>query len=138
MGQSGLTTGLALYEDLKALRRLWAGDRADQDNARQSVVTGVTFGEEGDIPVADLEAAQRHGCPVAWADAYPGVFHKERGLAVRRPLAWELEFLEACLRAVPEFLARRQQGDPGREEITVSVASGPLQLGLTWVVEEAV
>ena len=39
MGQSGLTTGLALYEDLEPLRRLWAGDRADEDNARQSVAT---------------------------------------------------------------------------------------------------
>jgi hypothetical protein len=28
MGQSGLTTGLALYEDLEALRRLWAGEEA--------------------------------------------------------------------------------------------------------------
>ena len=36
MGQSGLTTGLALYEDLKALRRMWAGDRGDEDNARQT------------------------------------------------------------------------------------------------------
>jgi hypothetical protein len=41
MGQSGLTTGLALYEDLKALRRLWAGEWADEGNARQSVATTV-------------------------------------------------------------------------------------------------
>jgi hypothetical protein len=61
MGQSGLTMGLALYEDLEALRRLWAGDRADEDNARQAVGTSVTFGEEWDIPVADLEAAKWSG-----------------------------------------------------------------------------
>jgi hypothetical protein len=87
MGQSGLTTGLALYKDLQALRRLWAGARADDDNARQSVVTTVTFGEEWDIPVADLEAAKEHGWPVARGDAYPEVFHKERGLSLRPPLA---------------------------------------------------
>src|SRR5262245_38722998 len=51
MGQSGLTTGLALYEDLEALRRLWAGERADEDTARQTVATSVTFGEAWDIPV---------------------------------------------------------------------------------------
>jgi hypothetical protein len=50
MGQSGLTTGLALVEDLQALRRMWAGERADEDNARQSVATTVAFGEEWDIP----------------------------------------------------------------------------------------
>ena len=136
MGQSGLELGLALYEDLGSLRRLWAGARADGDTARQSVATTVTFGEEWDIPVADLEAAKKHGWPVARADAYPEVFHKERGLSLRPPLAWELELTEGCLRAVPEFVARHPQGDPAREEVTVPVASGTLKLALAWVVED--
>ena len=136
MGQSGLTTGLALYEDLGALRRLWAGARADGGTARQSVATTVTFGEQWDIPVADLEAAQSHGWPVARADAYPEVFHKERGLALRPPLAWELELMEGCLRAVPDFVSRRRQDDPAGEEMTVPVASGQLKLALSWVVED--
>jgi tetratricopeptide (TPR) repeat protein len=136
MGQSGLTIGLALYEDLRTLRRMWAGERADEDNARQSVATTVTFGEEWDIPVADLEAAKRHGWQVARPDAYPEVFHKERGLSLRPPLAWELELMEGCLRAVPEFVARHPQGDPAREEMAVPVASGELKLALSWVVEE--
>ncbi len=136
MGQSGLTTGLALYEDLQALRRMWAGERADEDNARQSVATTVTFGEEWDIPVADLEAAQKHGWQVARPDAYPEVFHKERGLSLRPPLAWELELMEGCLRAVPAFVARHPQGDPAREEMTVPVASGELKLALSWVADK--
>jgi hypothetical protein len=136
MGQSGLTLGLALYEDLQALRRMWAGERADEDNARQSVATTVTFGEEWDIPVADLEAAKKYGWPVARADAYPEVFHKERGLSLRPPLAWELELMEGCLRAVPEFVARRKPDDPAREDVTVPAASGQLNLVLSWVGEE--
>jgi hypothetical protein len=136
MGQSGLTTGLALYEDLEALRRLWAGERADEDNARQTVGTSVTFGEEWDIPVADLEAAKKHGWQVARPDAYPEVFRKERGLSLRPPLAWELELVEGCLRVVPEFVQRRQQDDPAREEMTVPVASGQLKLVLSWVADE--
>src|SRR5262249_32264951 len=111
MGQSGLTTGLALYEDLRALRRMWAGERADEDNARESVATTVTFGEGWDIPVADLEAAKKHGWPAARADAYPEVFPKERGLSLRSPLAWELELMEGCLRAVAAFVIRRRQDD---------------------------
>lgn len=137
MGQSGLTMGLALYEDLKALRQIWASERDDDDNARQGVATTVTFGEEWDIPVTDLEAAKTHGWPVARADAYPEVFHKERGLSSRPPLAWELELMEGCLRAVPEFVARRKQDDPAKEEIIVHVASGELKLVLSWVVEDA-
>jgi hypothetical protein len=136
MGQSGLTMGLALYEDLKALWKLWASEQGDEDNARQSVATTVTFGEEWCIPVADLEAAKKHGWPVARPDAYPQVFHKERGLSLRPPLAWELELMEGCLRAVPEFVARHSQDDPATEEMTVPVASGPLKLVLSWVVDE--
>jgi len=132
MGQSGLTTGLALYEDLKALRRLWAGDD-DEENARRTVGTSVTFGEEWDIPVADLDAAKKYGWQVARPDAYPEVFHKERGMALRPPLAWELELLEGCLRAVPDFVARRKQDDPTREELTVPAVSGELKLVLSWV-----
>jgi tetratricopeptide (TPR) repeat protein len=137
MGQSGLTSGLALYENLDTLRALWAGDAGDEENARKSVGTVVTFGEEWDIPVADLDAARRHGWKVARPDAYPEVMHKERGLSCRPPLTWELELMEACLRAVPDFVRRRQHDDPTGEDMTVPVASGELTLKLSWVVEEA-
>ena len=39
------------------------------------MATSVTFGEAWDIPVADLEAAQRCGWQLARPDAYPEVFH---------------------------------------------------------------
>jgi tetratricopeptide (TPR) repeat protein len=136
MGQSGLTTGLALYENLKALRRLLAGEQSDRDNARKTVATTVTFGEEWDIPVADLEAAKKHGWQVARSDAYPEIFHKERGLSLRPPLAWELELMEGCLSTIAEFIQRRQQDDPTREEFTVPAASGDMRLVLSWVVDE--
>jgi len=136
MGQSGLTMGLALYDDPETLQRLWTRDAPDEETARESVGTSVTFGEEWGIPVADLDAARRYAWKVARPDAYPSVFHKERGLSSRPPLAWELELLEGCLRAVPDFVKRHGQGDPAREEVTVPVASGPLRLALSWVVED--
>jgi hypothetical protein len=73
---------------------------------------------------------------VAGPDAYPSVFHKERGLSMRPPLAWELELMEGCLRALPDFVGRHRQDDPARDEVTVPVASGELRLGLSWVPEE--
>src|SRR5262249_38170098 len=37
MGQSGLTTGLALYENLKVLQAMWSDDLADEESARRTV-----------------------------------------------------------------------------------------------------
>jgi hypothetical protein len=132
MGQSGLVLGLALYEELGTVRQVWEEELSHADHARQSVVTTVSFAAEAELPLADVEAARTHGWAVAGPDAYPAVFHKERGLCSRPPLAWELELLEGCLRAVPDFVRRRRQDDPTREE----VASGELRLVLSWVPEE--
>jgi hypothetical protein len=130
MGQSGWLRGLAVYEDLATIRQLWAGELSNEEHARQSVVTTVTFGAEADLPLADAEAARRHGWAVAGPEAHPAVFHKERGLSTRPPLAWELELLAGCLRAVPEFVRRRRQDDPAAEE------RGELALVLSWVQED--
>jgi tetratricopeptide (TPR) repeat protein len=135
MGQSGLMMGLALYENLDTLRKTWTEEQGDEESARRTVATTVSFGEESDLPVADLEAAQRHGWKVARPDAYPSIMHKERGMSKRQPLAWELELMEGCLRAVPDFVERHQQDDPAPEEFIVPVASGPLRLVLSWVVD---
>ena len=135
MGQSGLTIGLALYEDLRILHRLWAQDMGDEESARQTVATSVTFGEEHHCSIADLDACKKYGWQVARPDAYPEIMHKERGLSVRPPLVWQLELMGGCLRAVPGFIDRHKQDDPAREVLTVPVASGELKLMLSWVVE---
>lgn len=137
MGQSGLTMGLALYEDLDVLRRLWTGNMSDEENARLTVATTVTFGDEMETVPADVDAARRYKWQVARPDAYPSAFRKERGLSMRPPLTWELELLEGCLRAIPDFVRRRRQDDTTPQEMTVPVASGPLTLRLAWIADEA-
>jgi hypothetical protein len=133
MGQSGLTLGLALYEDMDLVRRMWAGSLSDKESARRTVALTVTFDPEAQIPTADLLAARRHGWEVVDPDAHPSVFRKERGLSMRAPLAWELELMEGALRAVPEFLSRHQPDDTTPHTLTVPVASGELTLTLAWV-----
>ena len=133
MGQSGLTFGMALYEDLKALGKLWAGEMSDEENARETVALTVTFDDETEISAADLDASRRLGWEVAGPEAYPSIFRKERGLSLRPPLAWELELMEGCLRAVPAFVARHRPEDMSRHTMTVPVASGDLSLILSWV-----
>ena len=133
MGQSGLTLGIALYEDLDLLRRLWAEDLSDEENARRTVSLTVTFDPERRTPMADLLAGREHGWEVAGPEAYPMVFRKEKGRSLRPPLAWELELLEGCLRAVPEFMAAHRPSDTTPQRMSVPVASGDLPLVLSWV-----
>ncbi len=133
MGQSGLTFGMALYDDLKTLKKLWAGQMSDEESSRETVALSVIFDDETRIPAADLDASRRLGWEVAGPGAYQSIFREERGLSMRPPLAWELELMEACLRAVPAFVARHRPDDMSRHKMTVPAASGDLSLILSWV-----
>jgi tetratricopeptide (TPR) repeat protein len=55
MGQSGMTYGLALYEDVELLRRMWRGNLSDAQNARLTVATVVTYGEDFTVAFPDLD-----------------------------------------------------------------------------------
>jgi hypothetical protein len=137
MGQSGLTLGLAVYHDLGLLRRMWSEDEGDEvEEADRRAGLGVIYGEEADVPVADADAARAHGWRVAREDAYPSAFRKERGASARSLRARELELLEACLRAVPGFVARHRQDDPAREEVAVPAGAGEVRLALSWVTDD--
>lgn len=135
MGQSGLTLGLALYENLSLLRRMWAGKLSDEEAARKTVALTITFDDDGSIPEVDLESAERHQWTVAAPEAYPSIFRKERGLSMRPPLSWEIDLMDACLRVLPDFVARRPPDDPTRELVPVPGASAPMELGLSWIEE---
>jgi tetratricopeptide (TPR) repeat protein len=132
MGQSGMTMGVAIYDNLNLLKRLWSHDLSDKENAELTVATTVTFGDVNEIALADLDAAREHGWPVARPDAYPSVFRKERGMSMRPPSAEELELVEASLHALPEFVKRRQQEDTTPESIAVDTAFGERVLQLAW------
>src|SRR5439155_18770623 len=120
------------------LQGLWSDGGSDEDHALETVATSVTFGEETELAAADLEAARRYHWKVAQPEAYPIVYRKERGKTMRPPLAGELELMEGCLRAVPEFIKRRRPDDPTKEEIIVTTVSGELPLQLQWVAEAPV
>ena len=136
MGQSGVTIGLALYDDLNVLRQLWDDDLSDEDNARETVALAVTFDDETEVSARDLEASREHGWEIAGPDAYPSIYRKERGMSIRPPLAWELQLMEACLRSLPKFVTRNPpDGDPEPQAMSVPTSSGTLELVLSWVLE---
>ncbi len=135
MGQSGLTFGVSLFEDLNALKSMWLSADSDAQNAREMVTLTLIFGEQTEISVLDLEAGRKHGWELAGPQAYPSIFRKERGMTVRPPLAWELDLMEGCLRAIPAFIARHKPDDLSKHKMSVPVASGSLTLTLSWVEE---
>jgi hypothetical protein len=92
------------------------------------------YSEAFEIAIRDLDAAEKHGWPVAGPEAYPMILRVNPGMAVRPPLAWELELTEGCLRAIPQFIQRHER-TPTR--MTVPVASGELTLDLAWADEPA-
>jgi hypothetical protein len=131
MGQGGMTSGLALYDSLESLHRIQQGDLSEEENARLTSALAVVFGEREDLPAGDLAAAIEHGWQIAGPHAYPSVYRMEPGLSMRSPLPWELELLEGCLRAIPEFVRKKTRRlEPFA--ITVPVASGELALVLSW------
>jgi len=129
MGQSGMTLGLALYEDYQALQRLVSGQCSHQEAHDHGSALSVTFDEEFTMASADVEAAEQFGWPVATPEAYPGAMRLDPGHGIRPPNTWELELLEGSMRAIPEFLAN-DQGQPQR--ITVPVVSGQLEMVVSW------
>ncbi len=132
MGQSGLVLGLALYEDIGMLRQLFAGADSDDERSRQATGLSVIYGEAFEIPIADLEAAERHAWPIVSPEAYPNPVYVNPGRSMRPPLAWELGLLEGCLRAIPQFL---ESGDKSAT-IEVSNSRGNLTLQLSRMEEE--
>jgi hypothetical protein len=122
MGQSGVQQGVAIYEDLVALHGMISGGRSEEENSRGMSALSLMFSEAFEIAVRDLDAAERHGWPVAGPEAYPLVLRVNPGLAMRPPLVWELELLEGCLRAIPEFLAKKNAA------LVKTVAAGSAKL----------
>ena len=135
MGQSGLTLGVALYEDLALLRKMWAGKLSDEEGAKRTVALTVTYDDDASMPEVDIESIDRHGFALAAPEAYPSAFRKDRGLSMRPPLSWELDLLSACLATLPGFVDRRDPSDTTREAVVVEVGSSPMELGLSWVEE---
>jgi hypothetical protein len=127
MGQSGMTLGLAMYEDLDVLEAILY---EDEGAGRRNSALSMMFSEAFEIAVRDLDAAEQYDWPVAGPEAYPLVVRVNPGMAMRPPLAWEIELLEGSLRAIPAFLKRDEQ-TPTR--MTVPVASGELDLELSWL-----
>ncbi len=138
MGQEGMVRGLAIYDRIDDLRRIWNGSASDAETAVQSAALCLTFGDESELAPDDLEAIRSHGWPIARPDAYPMLLRVDPMLNVRPPTPAEMRLTEICLRAVPEFVERHPLGDTEREPMSVPAFGGEAYVTLSWVDHAAV
>jgi hypothetical protein len=131
MGQAGLTAGLVLYDDYDTLVRIRDEYLAPGEAAAITAALAVIFGTVDELVPADVEAMRAHHWRVAGPYAYPCIYRMEPGMVMRPPTAAELELLEGCLRALPEF-ARKKTRRLGPAPFTVPGAAGDVALVLAW------
>jgi hypothetical protein len=132
MGQAGMTSGLALYDSLETLDGIQRSDLPPEQTAEMTAGLAVVFGEEDELSPGDVEGAQRHGWRVAGPRAYPSAYRTDPGLQMRPPTLKELHLLEACLRAVPEFVRKKSRRIESTT-VRVPTAGGEATVGLSWV-----
>jgi len=133
-GQSGQVLGLTVYGDLSTLAQLLGGCCSETKDF-QSTALAVMFSENFEIPFDDYLAAGQHRWPVAGSEAFPLVLCTEPGMKIRALHPWELQLIEGCLRAIPDFVEKHPYTNGPLEQSVATVAAN-LKLGLSWVDSE--
>ncbi|HID22833.1 MAG TPA: tetratricopeptide repeat protein, partial [Planctomycetaceae bacterium] len=129
IGQAGVSLGLAVYEDPDSLRTLF--HTTDEEVALERMeALSMNFGEEFELPFADLEAAEQFGWTIAAPEAYPYLFRVAPGYQVQSPSVQDVIRMDACMRALPQFIASHKE----RAVISVPLPAEdrPLNVTLQW------
>lgn len=125
LGRTGVTLGLALYHDWNEVVAMLRGLR-DWDE-----VSGfsIMFDEVSIMAPRDLYLLDRKGWPIATPEAYPVVLHLEPRRQPQPPDREELEYIQCCLRIIPDFVTG------GRESKTYELDAGgkPVKMRLSWM-----
>ncbi|MBI3865548.1 MAG: hypothetical protein HY290_27055 [Planctomycetia bacterium] len=133
LGQGGQTFGLALYSELGDVQRLCGGCCSPGDGSTTGTCLSMLFGEAFEVPIGDLLAAEKHHWPIAGPESYPLVLCAEDTSSPRTAQPWELQLLEASLRAVPDFVEQHPYYDDSAAAARVPMIAGPLKFTLSWV-----
>ena len=124
LGRTGVQLGLCIYDDWEMTRAMLSGHAtADQNRA-----LAVCYDEAQIMSAVDLQLIDRLGWPIATPEAWPAVMRLVPHHLPRSATAEELVFLDACLRAIPDFIKVKATS------ITRQVETGtrPVELHLAW------
>lgn len=123
-GRTGVQMGLCIYDDWETTAAMLSGYSSFDDNH----ALAVCYDDEQIMSAVDLQWIDRLGWPIAATDAWPAVLRLEPRRRPRSASAEELVFVDACLRAIPDFLKTRAAPQTRR----VATGTRPVELRLAW------
>jgi len=124
LGRTGVQLGLCVYDDWETTQATLCGYAVDG----QMRALAVCYDEAEIMAAVDLQLIERLGWPIASPEAWPAVMRLAPGRTPRAASAKELVFLDACLRAVPDFL----KGATNSRSRIIETGTRSVELRLAW------
>ena len=132
LGRDGQAYGLGLYSEICDVQALAGGCCSSDGERLEGISLSVVFGEAWEVPINDFDAAREQRWTLAGPEAYPFVMCAEGEHELRHSSAAELQLLEACLIAIPDFLKRCPPASAGEPESKFATSAAQLKLTLSW------
>lgn len=124
LGRTGVQLGLCVYDDWKTTIAMLNGIAGPEE----SRALAICYDEADVMAAVDLQWIERLGWPIATPEAWPAVMRLSPGRTPRSANRDELVFLDACLRAIPEFLTEKKDALTYR----ATIGTRPVELRLAW------
>ncbi|HUY33944.1 MAG TPA: hypothetical protein VMV69_14450 [Pirellulales bacterium] len=124
LGRTGVQLGLCVYDDWEITRAILGGYATADDNR----ALAVCYDEAPIMSAVDLQLIGRLGWPIATPEAWPAVMRLKPHHTPRSASAEELVFLDACLRAIPDFIQAKATSHTRQ----VETGTRPVELHLAW------
>ncbi len=124
LGRTGVQLGLCIYDDWETTRALLSGYAP----ADEILALVVCYDEAEIMSAVDLQWIDRLGWPIATPEAWPAVMRLQPRRTPRSANGEEVVFLDACLRAIPDFLKTKATSQSRR----VETGTRPVELHLAW------
>lgn len=124
LGRTGVQLGLCIYDDWEMTQAMLCG-YATPDEHR---ALAVCYDEEQIMSAVDLQWIDRLGWPIASPEAWPAVVRLKPHHTPGSATAEELLLLDACLRAIPDFIKSKATSHTRQ----VQTGTRPVELHLAW------
>lgn len=124
LGRTGVQLGLCIYDDWEITQAVLRGYATPDENR----ALAICYDEPEIMAAVDLQLIERLGWPIAAPEAWPAVMRLRGRRTPSSPNTEELVFLDACLRAIPDFLSKKASS----QTCQVETGSRLVNLHLAW------
>lgn len=124
LGRTGVQLGLCVYDDWETAQAMLCGYAGPDENR----ALAVCYDEPLIMAAVDLQLIERLGWPISAPEAWPAAMRLAPRHTPRSPSAEQLVFLDACLRAIPNFLKTGASSQTRQ----VETLTRPVELHLAW------